>query len=102
MIQVNSSLTHLDVGCFGFSIYCTFQALQHNTTLVKLDLNSACYMEDMDPDTARSLSNILQEIKSLTHLNLSVCCTLSDGSSIFEGLQHNTSLVNLKFSGIYI
>ena len=102
MIQVNSSLTHLDVGCSGFSIYCTFQALQHNTTLVNLNVSSACYMKDMDPDTARSLSKMLRENKSLTHLDLSVRCTLSDGSSIFEGLQHNTTLVNLKFRGIYI
>ena len=92
MIRLNSSLTHLDLGCNRFSIYSIFQALhdQHSATLA---LSSAYFMTDnhMDSDTAISLSKMFRENKLVTHLDLAVCCTLSD-SSIFEGLQHNTIL----------
>ena len=98
MLQVNKSLTHLNISLNFLSNCCTFEALQHNTTVVNLNLSRAFVMTATDPDTARSLFKMLQENKSLTHLNLSHNL-LSDCSSIFEGLQHNFTLVNLNLSG---
>ena len=50
-----------------------------------------------DPDTAISLTKMLQVNKSLTHLDLSKNGLFDSGACcIFEGLQHNTALVNLS------
>ena len=102
MLQVNKSLTHLDLSDnskFSDSgARCIFEGLQHNTTLVNLNL-SHTGIATSDPDTARSLMKMLQVNKSLTHLDLSKN-KLSDlgDYSIFEGLQYNTTLVNLNLS----
>ena len=102
IIQVNRSLTHLDlsrnVQISDSGARCIFEGLQHNTTLVNLNL-SQTGVSVSDPDTARSLTKMLQVNKSLTHLDLSKN-TLSDSGahSIFEGLRYNTSLVNLTLS----
>ena len=63
MLQVNKSLTHLDLSTstvFSDSeASCTFESLQHNTTIFNLNL-SCTGINFSNPDTARSLS-----IKSL-------------------------------------
>ena len=103
MLQVNKNLRHLDLSyTSAFASYsgarCIFKGLQHNTTLVNLNL-SHTGIKATDPDTARSLTKMLQVNKSLTHLDLSKNRLLDSGARcIFEGLQHNTTLVNLNLS----
>ena len=75
---------------------CIFEGLQHNTTLVNLSLCKNG-ITATNPDTARSLTKMLQVNKSLTHLDLSqnrLCDSVLH--YIFEGVHHNTSLVNLS------
>ena len=49
-----------------------------------------------DPDTARSLTEMLQVNKSLTHLDLSENYAFSQRGAccIFNGIQHNTTLTH--------
>ena len=103
MLQINNSLTHLNLSQLkNFSdlgAYCVFKGLQHNTTLVNLNLSN-CDITATDPDTARSLTEMLQINNSLTHLNLSQLKNFSDSGAycVFKGLQHNTNLMNLNLS----
>ena len=103
MLQVNKSLTHLDLSynsAFTDSeAHCIFQDLQHNTTLVHLNLSHTS-ITAIAPDTARSLTKMLQVNKSLKHLNLSnyfmhEFTHIQIISCIFEGIEHNTSLCYL-------
>ena len=121
MLQVNKSLTHLDLSQNKFSTHYIFEGFQHNTTLVNLNLSSTGIMAT-DPDTARSLTKMLRKNKSLTRLDLSqnnlsdsvVQCisenlkrnamvelNLSDtgisAKCIFQVLKHNTTLLHLVF-----
>ena len=101
--RVNKSLTHLDLSNnskFSDSgALCIFEGLQQNSTLVDLNL-SQTGLSVTDPNTARSLIEMLQINKSLKHLDLSRNLNMSDlgARCIFEGLQHNTVLVNLNLS----
>ena len=100
MLKVNESLTHLDLSdyeSFSLEAFYIFEGLQHNTSLVNLKLCNTG-ITAADPDrTAVSLIEMLKVNKSLTHLDLSECESLSLGAHcIFEGLQHNTSLVSLN------
>ena len=103
MLHKNKSLKYLDLSVFtqkGAS--CIFEGLKHNTALSCLCLNNDHFYDwrQTDPATVKSLSQMLQVNKSLTHLDLSkstnfleseICC-------IFEGLQHNTALLKLNVS----
>ena len=98
LLQTNKSLTHLNLSYNNFSdsgAHCIFECLQNNTTLVHLNLSSTG-ITATDPDTARSLTKMLQVNKSLTHLDLSQ--NKFSTHYIFEGFQHNTTLVNLNLS----
>ena len=101
ILQENRSLTHLNLAnlknFFVFGAYCVFKGLQHNTTLVKLDLTN-CDITVTNLDTARLLSTMLQKNNSLTHLNLSGNYKFSDlgAQCIFESLQYNSTLVYLN------
>ena len=102
VLQVNKSLTHLDLSwnetMSDSRARCIFEGLQHNTTLVNLNL---CRngITASDPDTARSLTKMLQVNKSLIHLNLSRNKFSDSGARcIFDGLQHNNTLVYLSLS----
>ena len=96
MLCMNKTLTHLDLSHNRLSdsgAHCIFQGLQQNTTLIYLNLQSngikGC------EDTAQALNKLFQVNKTLTHLNLSdnkMFCS----RHIFEGLQHNTTLVHLN------
>ena len=103
ILQVNRSLTHLNLARLmnfsEFGAYCVFKGLQHNTTLVKLNLTN-CDITVTDPNTARLLSTMLRENNSLTHLNVSANNKFSDSGAqcIFESLQHNSTLVYLNLS----
>ena len=103
MLLVNKSLTNLDLSGNTFSdsgAYCIFECLQHNETLIYLNL-SQTGITATDPATGRSLTKMLQENKSLTHLDLSEN-RLSDSGAycIFEGLEHNTVLRDLNLFGV--
>ena len=105
ILQVNKSLTHLDLSFNNLSDsggLCIFEGLQHNTTLTSINLRNND-ITATNPDTAESLTKMLQVNKSLVHLDLS-SNELSDagGLCIFEGLQHNTTLtsINLKKTSI--
>ena len=103
MLQVNKSLTHLDLSeSTNFTesgARCIFEGLQHNTNLLQLNLSSTG-ITATDPDTARSLTKMLQMNKSLTHLDLSSNETFSDSGArcIFKGLLYNSSLICLNIS----
>ena len=104
MLQVNKSLTHLDLSnnstAFSDSgSCCIFESLQHNNTILNLNL-SGTGITATDPDTARSLTKMLQVNKSLKHLDLSYNAVFSDSGAccFFESLHYNTTLVNLNLS----
>ena len=102
MLQVNKTLTHLDLSHnSNFSeqgAYCVFQGLQHNNTLVYLNLSRTGL--EMTKNTARVLATMLQVNNTLTHLDLSNNFTLFALGNwyIFESLQCNTTLVHLHLS----
>ena len=76
--------------------------------MVDLNLSNTGIVENINPDTARSLTDMLQVNKSLRYLDLSrsayntmfVCYRLI--SSVFEGLEHNNTLLHLNLFGIVI
>ena len=72
-----------------------FEGLQHNSTLMRLNLRNVA-----TEDTAQALATMLQVSKTLTHLDLSTNQTFLDSGArrIFQGLQHNTTLVYLNLS----
>ena len=100
MLQINKSLKLLEVSENGVcmhlaSVFCSIiVGLQHNNTLVNMSL-SVDSITAADQDTVRSLTKMLQVNKSLTCLHLSLNFE-SGARCIYEGLQHNTSLVNLS------
>ena len=100
MLQVNKTLTHLDLsGNYNFSgtQCCIFQPLQHNTTLVYLNINTTGNFNTRY--TALALRKLLQVNTTLAHLDLSYNWTFSRISYVvFQGLQHNTLLVHLNIS----
>ena len=102
MLQVNKTLTYLDLSHnekFSDSgAYCVFQDLQHNTSLVHLNLSNTGLVATKD--TAQALTTMLQVNKTLTHLDLSQNEKFSDSGAycVFQGLQCNTSLVHLNLS----
>ena len=79
-----------------------FLSLQHNTTLVDLNLSQTgiTAMED----TTQALGEMLQMNKTLTHLDLSNNEKLADlgARCIFHYLQHNTTLADLNLSNASI
>ena len=105
MLQVNKSLTHLVASHSKYfsdhEAFCVFKGLQHNTTLVSLDLSN-CDITAADPEITKSL--MLQENSSLTHLNLSGNIGFSDSGArcIFKSLQYNSTLVYLNLGGTSI
>ena len=102
MLQVNKTLTHLNLsGHWNFlnlGAYCVFQCLQHNTSLVHLNLSNTDLKcrEVIVP----ALTTMLRVNKTLAHLDLSNNEKFSDSGAccVFQGLQHNTSLVHLNLS----
>ena len=96
MLQVNKSLTHLDLSKNKLSdsgAHSIFKGLVDNTTLVNLNL-SLTNIVVVNPGTVSALTEMLQVNKSLTHLYLSnhsyryahqmILC-------IFEGLKKDNS-----------
>ena len=102
MLQVNKTLTHLDLShnsnFLDQGAYCIFQGLQHNNTLV--DLNLSCIGLKMTKNTAQALTTMLQVNNTLAHLDLSNNFELFVLGTwfIFEILQCNTTLVQLNLS----
>ena len=95
MCEMNKSLTHLSLSGISDSSGYIFQGLQHNTTLVYLQLsytNLKC-----TEDTAQALTTMLRVNKTLTHLDISHNGRFSGSLHylVFRGLQYNTALVNL-------
>ena len=105
ILQVNTSLTHLILSRnfrLSSGIRPIFKTLQHNTTLVHLDL-SWTGMGNYNVKSA--LNEMLKMNKTLAYLNLSDNgISDSDACSIFQALQHNSALVHLDLHGnnIYI
>ena len=75
-----------------------FEGLQNNSALVRLNLSNTGLIAT--EDTAQALTIILQVNKTLTHLDLSINWNFSNAGAycVFQGLQHNTSLVHLNLS----
>lgn len=73
----------------------TFEVLQHNSTLVHLDLGNTGLQTTKN--TAEALKNLLQVNKTLRFLNLSNNGGFLDSGArcIFQGLQHNATLLHL-------
>ena len=102
MLQVNKTLTHLDLSYnFNFSdagAQCVYLGLYHNTALIYLDLsNTGLLFADH-----QALTTMLQVNKTLTHLNLSNFNNKFLRTPLFScvclGLQYNTALVHLNLS----
>ena len=74
--------------------------LQHNSALVRLDLSKAGLVTT--ENTAQALTIMLRVNKTVTHLDLSGNFNFSDSGAycVFQGLQHNTSLIHLKISNV--
>ena len=103
MLQVNNTLTHLDVSDnLKFqNASCVFRGLQNNTTLVYLNLSDIALEIKKDTSLAKALTAMLQENKHLKHLDLSYNPLYDEGVyCLCEGLQHNTTLVylNLRYT----
>ena len=104
MLQVNKTLTHLNLSwnwnCSDSGAYCVFQGLQHNTSLLHLNLSNTCTRFAATEDTTQALTTMLQVNKTLTHLDLSLNLKFSDAGAycVSQGLKHNTSLVHLNLS----
>ena len=100
MLQVNKSLTHLDLSgnnTIEHSGICSiFEGLQHNSSIIYLNLTHTFLLY---PDTARYLAKMLQVNKCLLHLELSCQKSFPDFSNhigcVFEGLQQNDTLTEL-------
>ena len=132
MLQVNKSLTHLYLSdnntITDSGACCLFDGLQHNTSLIYLNL-SRTNITATNPNTARSLTTMLEVNKTLRYLDLSnsslfslavsVCVfehtnkqlhlnlcgvTIDDNNAecIAEGLKSNYSLKSLEIGGDYI
>ena len=101
MLQVNKSLTHLDLSMNKFSdsgACYIFEGLQQNATLLNLNLSNTINRAT-NPATTKSFTQMLLSNVSLAHLDLSLnSCILKSGASVFEGLKHNNTLVNLNLS----
>ena len=97
MLQVNKTLTHLDL---SYNWTPSRIGLQHNTTLVHLNLRCTELVAIYTEDTAQALITMLQVNKTLTHLDLSWNWNFSDSGAycVFQGLRCNTSLVHLNLS----
>ena len=91
--RVNKTLAHLNLSHNENLAECVFVSLQHNTTLVNLNLSNAGIT------TTQALGKLLRVNKTVTHLNLSNNEKLGAGP-IFLSLQHNTTfkLVDLNLS----
>ena len=101
MLKNNKSLNHLDLSknvLLDSVAHKMFQALQCNTTLRCLNIGNTC-ITATEEDTIMALQLMLENNKSLTHLDLSenlfsdtaVCC-------IFECVKQNTTLVHLDMN----
>ena len=80
-----------------------FLSIQHNSTLVYLDLSNAKIKQlQAGTKTAmHALAEMLQINKKLKYLNLSNNTAFGiEAQYIFIGLQHNTALVHLNLSNI--
>ena len=103
VLQINNSLTHLDLSnnsaISDSGARCIFEGFQYNTTVVNLNLSDTG-ITATDRDTTKAFTEMLQANKSLTHLDLSNNSAISDSGThcIFNGLQYNTTIVNLNLS----
>ena len=105
MLEVNKTLTHLNLSWNKLSdsgARCIFQGLQHNATLVYLDLSFTGI--SATKDNAQALTRMLLVNNTLKHLNLSWNTAISDSGArcIFQALHVNSSLVHLELSDIGI
>ena len=104
MLQ-NKHLKHLDLSynpLYDEGVYCLCEGLQHNTTLVYLNLSYTKLERQKGTRLAKVLTNMLQN-KHLKHLDLSHNSLFDEGvCCLCEGLQRNTTLVylNLSYTGI--
>ena len=104
ILKTDCHLTKLQIHSQLFLNICLFQALQHNTQLVHLDLSGTKFTAT--EDTLQALTEMVQVNKTLEYLNLSKSLNFqtsgAQAHSIFAGLQHNVTLVHLDLSGTEI
>ena len=101
-LKVSSAINEFRSEASGFQnndgdgLFHLVEALQTNTSLTKLSLVNVNlrYTEKNCP----ALISMLRVNKSLTHVDLSWNELFLEAHYIFEGLQYNTSLVNLNLS----
>ena len=109
LLKTNKSITYLNLS--GNAILseefarCIFESLQHNTSLVTLDLSRTAIdsvnyeITILRSSMASSVYNMLKKNRSLTTLKLSGnCYTCLYVSKIFRGLRYNTTLRHLDLS----
>ena len=102
MFEINNSLTQFSLSGIRAFACCIFQGLQHNKKLTHLNLRGTGLVAT--GDIAQALTTMLQDNKTLTHLDLSHNSKFSDQGAyfVFQGLQHNNTLVylNLSYMGL--
>ena len=78
-----------------------FRSLQHNASLEQLDLSGNSQLAEGDSEAVGcAIERMLNVNRTLKVLNLSGCrLDTAVGTSIFQSLQHNTSLEELYLSG---
>ena len=96
MLQVNKSVTHLDLSynqSVNRMIPCIFQGLEHNTTLLHLNLCNT----GITDDGAKYIGQALKSNYFLQTLNIACNSSLSDEGSCFilESLEFNNKLRKL-------
>ena len=96
MFEINNSLTHFSLSGTGGFACCILQGLQHNKKLTHLNLRGTRLVAT--EDIGQALTTMLQVNKTLTHLDLTNLFVSGTWFS-FEGLQCNTTLVQLNLRG---
>ena len=98
MFEINNTLTHFSLSGTRAFARCIFQGLQHNKKLTHLNLRGTRLVAT--EDIGRALTTMLQVNKTLKHLDLSHNSSFSVQGAycVFQGLQHNNTLVYLNLS----
>ena len=103
--ELTMMLTHLDFSnnqalfLKSKEAHRIIQACWHDfTTLVHLNLSNTGIGNPESDDIGQALAEMFQVNMSLKHLDLSVNDIFKAPSSIFQSLQHNTTLVHLNLS----
>ena len=103
MLKLNTALKILNLIKCGLDTAVAtsiFKSLEHNTSLVKLELSESSQLAKVDSEAVGcAIERMLKLNTALKILNLRKCgLDTAVATSIFKSLEHNTSLVKLDLS----